>query len=228
MGKELGYYAYLSEHTIRRLYAQTRRRWYLPALGLEIGLELPFIKLKASTKDGREEELAAQAKAVVKYLQRHEPEHIGTVDDPKRYIHGTLPMFSYFLPQGFGSAGRPPELIYFGSATDNTILGLAGAASYVFTSTDGKMPEISSALPNLTRVIAQSQQVKTIYPRDCYDEDQALDALEYMEKYDRPHAQLRRYSFFAKIKLDSNMVEGRDPGDKRIVLAWPLYVAYAD
>jgi hypothetical protein len=229
MGKELDYYAYLSEHTIRRLYAQIKRPQFLSALGLEIALELPFVKLKATTGEGPQEELAAQAKAVVAHLQRNEADHIGTVDAPKRYIKGTLPMFSYFLPQGFGSRGKPPELIYFGGATDTTILGLAGAASYVYTSTDGEMPKISSALPNLTRVIAQSLRVKIAYKRGRYDENQALDAMQYMDECDRPRAQLEEYAFFAKVKLDSHKVKGRIsyPTGKHIVLAWPFYVAHA-
>ncbi len=143
-------------------------------------------------------------------------------------------MFSYFLPQGFGADDKQPrELIYFGGSTTRTILGLAGAASYVFTPTNGDMTqihEVSSALPNLTRVIAQSMPVNTIYSRDLYDEHQALDAMGYMERHNRPRAQLEGFSFFAKVKLDSFKVKGRipRPGDRRIVLAWPLYVAYAD
>jgi hypothetical protein len=231
MGKEVEYYAYLSEHTIERLYAQIGGRWSFPALGLGIGLAPPFVKFTATKGEGKREDLGVKVKAVVAHLQRHEPHNIGTIDEPKRYISGTLQMFSYFLPQGFGGDIRRPELIYFGGSTQQTILGLAGAASYVFTSTGGEMThEVSSALPHLTRVIAQNLRVKTMYGRALYDEHQALDAMKYMEVHNRRRHYLENHSFFAVVKLDSYKLSDRItyPGGKRVVLAWPLYVARAD
>src|SRR5260221_12948137 len=104
MSNELDYYAYLSEHTIQRLYAQTQRHWFVPGLGLELGLALPpFGTLKATTGEGRQAALTAQVKRVVAYLERHEPQHNGAVDGPKGYMKGKLPLFSYFLPPDIGA-----------------------------------------------------------------------------------------------------------------------------
>ncbi len=47
-----------------------------------------------------------------------------------------------------------------------------------------------------------------------------------MERYNRPEMQLRNYAFFATLKLDSQTRELLL--EKRIILASPIYVAYAD
>jgi hypothetical protein len=141
-------------------------------------------------------------------------------------------MFSYFMPQGFGVGDdETPELIYFGASTKDTILGLAGSASYVFTRTDGRMTPLSSAIPFLAHVIARKSGVRLSHPffnnPDNNDVITALSAMEYMEEYNRKEDQLQSYSFFAKVKL--NKVYSF-PGEesKRFVIASPLYVAHAD
>src|SRR5260221_1281629 len=102
------------------------------------------------------------------------------------YIKGTLPMFSYFLPQGFGvKESDQPELIYFGGSTNATILGLAGAASYVYMGTDGSMKQVSSSLPYLVNVIAKEYKIIPAHPRFRPFRNsltQALAAIEYMEQ----------------------------------------------
>src|SRR6266699_1051189 len=231
MKKGLEYYAYLSEQTIQRLFEQIPKEM-LPPIAAELGIYLHFLTIKV-TKDRGEQEKALTTKlqAVVAYLEKHQPEHIGTIENPKRYIKGTLPMFSYFLPQGFGvKESAKPELIYYGGSKGNTILGLAGAASYVFADTNGRMEPLSSALPYLVSVIAKEYQIIPAHPRFRhvrYNISQALDTIEYMETYNRQGKQLRLFSFFAKLKLDSQNVSGWK-GDCRILLASPLYVAYAD
>ncbi len=140
-------------------------------------------------------------------------------------------MYSFFLPQGFGvKESDLPELIYFGGSTNTTILALAGAASYVFTETNGSMNHVSSSLPYLVSIIAKEFKIVPAHPRFRRDPSnfyQALDALEYMERYNRQGEYLQNYSFFAKLKLDSQNVKGWN-GDQRTLLASPLFVSHAD
>lgn len=230
MSKKLDYYAYLSEQTIRRMFAQIPHKM-LPTIAAEVGIDLHFLTIKLSKGSSEQEEaLTAQVRAVVAYLEKHESEHIGTIDDPKKYIKGTLPMFSYFLPQGFGvKESDKPELIYFGGSKNKTILGLTGAASYVFGATNGSMDHISSSLPYLVSVIAKEYKIVPAHPafrNKRQDILQVFDTMEYMEEYGRQYKQ-QNYSFFAKLKLDSQKVSKWEE-DCRAILASPLYVAYAD
>jgi hypothetical protein len=152
------------------------------------------------------------------------------------YIKGTLKMFSHFLPQAFGTKeDAKPELIYYGGATEHTILGLAGAASYVHSPTQDPMNPVSSALPDLVRVLSKEFNLISASPRfkpirqgpkqARREAGHALECIEYMNEYNGPPVQM--FSFFAKTKLDSEQVKDWDWG-KRIVLASPVYVIYAD
>lgn len=231
MSKGLEYYAYLSEQTIQRLFEQIPNKM-LPTIAAELGIDLHFLTIKVTKDRGDQKKaLTTQLRAVEAYLEKHQSEHIGTIDNPKRYIKGTLPMFSYFLPQGFGvKESDKPELIYFGGSTNTTILGLAGSASYVFGDTNGRMDQVSSSLPYLVSMIAREYHIIPANPRFRHNRDnipQTLDTMEYMEEYNRQDQQLQNFSFLAKLKLDSQKVIGWE-GDQRILLASPLYVAYAD
>lgn len=231
MRKGLEYYAYLSEQTIQRLFEQIPKK-SLPTIAAELGIDIHFLTIKVTMDKGEQEKaLTAKLRAVVTFLEKHEPEHVGTVDDPKKYIKGTMPMYSFFLPQGFGvKESDPPELIYFGGSTNTTILALAGAASYVFTETNGSMNHVSSSLPYLVSTIAKEFKIVPAHPRFRRDPNnfyQALDTIEYMERYNRQGEFLQNYSFFAKLKLDSQNVKGWN-GDQRTLLASPLFVSHAD
>jgi hypothetical protein len=231
MSKRLEYFAYLSEQTIQRLFEQIPQN-LLPPIAVELGLNLHFVTVKVTKDKGEQEQaLSARVKAVVAYLEKHEPEHIGTIDNPKMYIKGTLPMFSYFLPQGFGvNENDKPELIYYGGSNQTTILGLAGAASYVIGNTNGRMDHISSSLPYLVSLVAKEFQIVSAHPgfRPVPGSiTQVLDAIDYMDEYNRKDQQLQNFSFFAKLKLDSQKVKVWR-GKRRTILASPLYVAYAD
>jgi hypothetical protein len=231
VSKGLEYYAYLSEHTIQRLFEQIPKR-ALSSIAVELGIDIKILTAKLTmNKNDSERTLTSQVRAVVKYLEKEEPQNIGTVDNPKKYVKGTLQMFSYFLPQGFGvKEDATPELIYYGGSTEETILGLAGAASYVYASTDGSMSHISSSLPHLVSVIAKEYKITSSHPRFRQRQvsiSQVLDTIEYMEEYNREDAHLQSFSFFAKLKLDSKNVATWN-ADKRVLLASPLYIAYAD
>ena len=234
--KDLIYPAYLSEHTIQKLFNQIPQNM-LGSIAVELNVDVKIFSLKLSkTPAEKELSLISQALAVVSFLRKHQPEQIGTVDEPKKYIEGTLKMFSHYLPQGFGTKeNAKPELIYYGGSTEHTILGLAGATSYVNSPTQDPMTAVSSALPDLMRVLLKEFDMVSATPRfnpvkqgsrqAKREAGHALECIEYMDEYNGPPVQM--LSFFAKTKLDSEQIKGWD-WDKRIVLASPLYVFYAD
>lgn len=239
MSKDLIYPAYLSARTIQTLFEQIPPKilqGIVKDLDIEIQLTGPVgIKVTKAFSENQQT-LIAKAQAVVTYLEKHHPEQIGSIDEPSRYIKGTLRMFSHYLPQAFGTKeDAKPELIYYGGSTEHTILGLAGPASYVYNPTQDPMPLVSSALPDLVRVLLkefdmvsatpQFNPVKQGRKQEKREAGHALEAIEYMDEYNGPPVQM--FSFFAKTKLDSEEIKGWD-WDKHIVLASPVYVIYAD
>lgn len=233
MGKRIIHCQYLAQDRIRVLYEQIHQG-KLRGLAGQVSLNLPVVgQLTLGTPTRKEPALTDQLHAVLAHLEKHEPEKIGTVDDPHLYIRGTLPMFSYLLPTEFLLKRRlKPEFIYYGCSTNSTILGLAGPVHNVVGKTQASADserEVSSALPYLVSVLAQEYRTQTRYKSVEYDERQALDAIEYMEDYNRRGKQLRNFSFLATLQLDSQNIDGLDAyDDKRIILASPIYMAYAD
>ena len=225
--KGIEYFCYLSEHTITMLYEQIPEH-VLQDISVELGIDVKLLAMKVAKGPNGQKKLVARLKAVLNYLEKHDANNIGTVDNPKKYFRGTLPMFSHFIPQGFGV--KKPELIYYGGSTQTSIIGLGGAATYVLnkTGTEGTMREVSSALPYLTSLLAKESKIETIFAGDDWNDDVlSLDAIEYMERYNRKGKQIDKLKFFAKLKLDSEKIEGYDT-KKRIILGSPLYVAYSD
>lgn len=124
MAKRIEHYEYLAQDRIRNLYQQIHSgRWH--DFPIEVSPSVPFIgQITVSKPSGKEPSLPQQLQAVVKHLQKHQPGDIGTVDMPKRYILGTLPVFSHFLPQEPKvNVAAIPEFIYYGGSTETTILG---------------------------------------------------------------------------------------------------------
>jgi hypothetical protein len=58
-------------------------------------------------------------------------DRIGTVDEPKEYFAGAMPM--RWGPCAFPAVPQltPSPLVYFGGATEKTIVGLSGSATHV-------------------------------------------------------------------------------------------------
>ncbi len=235
MPKPIVHYEYLAESRIRILYQQIHKGWFR-RMPFQVSLSpLQLGQVTLGKPAGNEPPLTEQLDAVVAHLKKHQPIDIGTIDEPKKYIAGTLPMFTHTLPQGFGvQPSDEPEFIYFGGSTDTTILGLAGPVGNV----PGQIPagdsmnNVSSAVPNLVQVLAkqyriQTRLIKTGHVRGKNHDGLALTCLWYMENYNREGMQLRNYSFLATVRLDSQRIFGTMHG-KRIILASPVYVALAD
>ncbi len=151
---------------------------------------------------------------------------IGTVDSPKQYFKGILPM-------RWGSYGwdEKSQLVYFGGFTDaGTVLGLGGSMDHVLE----KEKLSSHANPNsLPFAIANKLSVELnipLIPGDKYEiEGQrrafALNDESYLEAAllatDQMEGPLQNLEFLAE-KL---IAGGGD--DRRVVLGTPIYVAVA-
>lgn len=124
---ELKYYLYVSKAKLDMLYDQIAFSGK-EKKSVEWVLDLkPF---KASRKSEREDEPDRddKLKAVIEALEQSQI--VGTVDEPKEYVKGTLPMRWGI----YRDAGRPteePPLVYFGGRTEQTIFGFGGSSRHV-------------------------------------------------------------------------------------------------
>lgn len=190
--KPIIHFEYLAENRIRNLYRQIHRGWFR-RIPLQVSLSLLQLgQMTLSTPTGSEPDLTDQLRTVLASREKHHPEKIGAVDEPRMYIKGVLPMFTHILPQGFGvKATDEPAFIYYGGATDSTIFGLAGpVANLVGNHPAGdSMGNISSSLPNLSQVLARHYHVQSRFlaagrtrrKRVRFDEEEALACMGYME-----------------------------------------------
>jgi hypothetical protein len=230
MKKQIEYYDYISTSRVREMF-QRIPRTIAKELSGEIGFSLPFSLLGKVSFGKSEVPVLQQLLAVCSYLEKHQSGQIGTVDQPKSYIAGAMPLFYRFLPQGFGvKEDEKPELAYFGGSTPTTILALGGPYTNIFREGEsGRLSTVSSSLPHLVCVLAKEYHMISSHPRfrQKYDESQALDCISYMDRYEKGRSQLRKYSFLAKVKLDSEKVPIYNP-PKRILLASPIFVAAED
>jgi hypothetical protein len=129
MPKPIQHYDYLAQDRVKSLYQQIHKNNLL-GIPIQASFTLSFFGFTIGKPAGKESPLPEQLQAVVEYLQRHQPDDIGTVDSPRKYIGGTLSMFSHFVPQGFGvKTTDKPEFVYYGGSTDTTIIGIAGPAA---------------------------------------------------------------------------------------------------
>ncbi len=115
------YYVYTSATKVEMLYPQIPPR-LLSRFATELKIDL---KLLSATVRGREPEhtLYSKLALVVRYIEEHE--QVGTIDEPKDWFRGTLPMRWGRWPF------RTDDVVFFSGATELTALGLAGSRAHV-------------------------------------------------------------------------------------------------
>ena len=115
------YYLYISDSKVNMLYAQGGR-------GTDARQD-PVGKLDAVLAD-----LARAGR-------------IGTVDEPKEYFSGAMPMRWGPCAFPFAPELTPSPLVYFGGSTEKTIVGLGGSAKHVIGEVGPAAARPHSALP---------------------------------------------------------------------------------
>jgi len=195
------YYVYLSESKVNMLFAQTERR-----------------------TDTRLDSIG-RLNVVLADLGR--AGLIGTVDKPNPYFAGAMPM--RWGPMAFTSWDRLPlsPLVYFGGATESTVVGLGGSAKHVIGEAGSAMPGVHSLLPHF---IAQLQKElgESVPIRVTEHQDQSLVAVYTATMYGKGASQ--ELEFVAKRLAYGPYPEpwayAEDLRNQRnILVGTPLYVA---
>jgi hypothetical protein len=212
------YYVYVSDSKIDMLLAQmdpafTRKRT------TELSLNLTVLAGKRSSEAPAGGERTARLQRVVRYLEDHGD--LGTVDEPGQFFWGLLPV-------RWGPFPTEPTLVYFGGATERTVVGLGGSGSHVLgaaAAADSAIPR--SMTPALLAGLRTDPQIgalaETIRQEDEAQERDALAAVQRAnEVMPGPPQNLE---FVAKRLLHgpSPLTAGQD-----VLLGTPLYVALVD
>ncbi|MEV6694832.1 SAVMC3_10250 family protein [Micromonospora sp. NPDC051196] len=212
------YYVYVSDSKVDMLLAQvdpafTRKRT------TELSLNLTVLAGKRASETPEGGERTARLQRVVRYLEEHGD--LGTVDEPGQFFWGLLPL-------RWGPFPTEPTLVYFGGATERTVLGLGGSGNHVLgapAATASGMPR--SLTPSLLAGLRTDPEISALAEVITQeDEAQERDALTAVHRANEvmpgPHQNLE---FVAKRLLHgpSPTTEGFD-----VLLGTPLYVALVD
>ena len=115
------YYVYISDDKVDMLYSQIPKKM-LDKIAVELGINLGIFSLTAKGKGNQEETCYEKLMVVVNYIENNMD--VGTIDQPKTYFKGSLPMRWEPLWRDGHEEGK--NLIYFGAETAETIVGLGG------------------------------------------------------------------------------------------------------
>jgi hypothetical protein len=217
------HYLYVSETKIDMLYPQILKT-VLDNIDDESNINAGFSSTLTANPDSGKT-LYDKLDLVSSYLEKEGT--IGTVDSPKLYFKGILPM-------RWGPYGRDEksQLVYFGGITDaGTVLGLGGSMDYVLGKERGSSHAHSHSLPfAITNKLNEELDIP-LTPRDEFEmEGQnrtfALNDESYLEAVslaiDQMEGPLQNLEFLAQ-----KLVAGGGE-DRKAVLGTPIYVAVAE
>lgn len=198
------YYVYLSDTKIKMLYAQLGRG------------------------DDGQADATSKLQRVLGELQR--AGRIGTVDEPKEYFGGTIPMRWGPYVDSFIPAESP--LVYFGGGTEQTIVGLGGSAKHVIGDNGSASPHSHSAMPyliaRLTKELGESISVGDMVGSATGPKDMSIVAVYLATTQMRGPSQ--ELEFVAKrLAYGPSPYPQRDKNDgMKVLLGTPLYVAMSE
>ena len=193
------YYVYISDSKVDMLYAQAR----------------------PSTVAGRDS--IRKLDAVLADLARGG--HIGTIDEPKEYFRGAMPM--HWGPCAFPFVPQltPSPLVYFGGATETTVVGLGGSAKHVIGEVGSAMPGAHSCLPYF--ILQLRKELGEALPIPLEDQDQSLMAVYWATMKGKGPSQ--ELEFVAKRLAyglcPAKFFSTKKPEKEKVLVGTPLYVA---
>jgi hypothetical protein len=226
------YYLYISNTKVDMLYPQIPSR-LRENLATELKIDFKVLSTTFS-EEPPEETTISKLKVVTEYIEKNEP--VGTVDEPKSYFKGTLPM-------KWGPYGENNEIVYFAGSTSNTVFGLGGSMDHVIGSKGessaqywaaSTTPYLISTLKNELNLLEPDLELRSLMGYESPRPPAMRAVYQVTTKMEGPVEQLQ---FLAKKLLDTDDFTEEEKEhsnrmhwevDKRILLGTPLYVAMAD
>jgi hypothetical protein len=224
MGQEMKYYIYISPIKVDMLYAQIPQG-LKSKIATKLTIDLKLIKTEFSEKQSQEN-LFSKLKIVTDYLDQGE--ELGTVDNPKAYFRGELPM--RWGPYGMGY-GKEEPIVYFGGITNKTIVGLGGSNQHVIGNPGSSLAFSDSLAPMLISVL--TKELGLASKEGKYEfENQDFLALEAVAGGTHSmRGPKQKIQFIAKKLIFSQDLETdfRSNWEGRgVLLGSPIYAALAD
>ena len=216
------HYLYVSETKIDTLYPQILKT-ILDNIDNESNINAGFSSTLTANPDSGKT-IYDKLDLVSSYLEKEGA--VGTVDSPKQYFKGMLPM-------RWGSYGRDEtsQFVYFGGITDaGTVLGLGGSIHHVVDregeSSHAHSHSLSVAIANkLSEELDIPLTTRDKYEIEGVSRTFALNDESYLESVrlatDQMEGPLQNLEILAQ-----KLVAGGD--NRKVVLGTPIYIAVAE
>jgi hypothetical protein len=215
---ELKYYVYVSRSKVEMLYAQIplqQRRTLAATLQIDVPQEGHVVPDSESIDAA----LSTKTKLVVAFLENQDL--VGTIDEPRPYFKGRLPM-------RWGTYAGLREVVYFGGETAKTILGLGGSLKHVVGLPGACSAFSYSATPYLVHVLSRELGISEKPWPDLPDSDEGLNAraLRAVELATQQcKGPMEEIDFCARTLLRGTTWDG---DGRQVVLGSPIYAALID
>jgi hypothetical protein len=219
------HFLYLSPTKIDSIFYQIDQG-YLRSIAKKLTVDLKIVKAEVSSRT-RNETIYSRLKVVLSYLEQRSL--IGSIDQPGQYFAGSLPMrWGPYL--GWRERPEQSKLVYFGGASDETILGLGGSIEHVFGNIGSSVSDSHSSAPSMLRALQKDLGLRlhTEIPEGHRetDEDEALTAVEVASS--EMKGPLQNVEFVAKRLLWGDAKSWWGLRGRRTLLGSPIYVALDD
>ena len=211
------YYLYISNSKLEMLCQQVASSGK-DKKSVEWGVDLRAVKFIRKSEVEDEPDTDDKLKIILRELD--DAGLVGTIDEPKEYVRGILPM-RWGLFRDWGRPTEEPPLVYFGGRTETTVFGFGGSSRHVIgnvgASATGSRSVTPSLIAHLLDGLDMPRQGWCVdgYVIDDYD---AYSAIELATDHLKGPEQ--NLEFCAKTLLQGAI-------GMKILLGSPLYVALA-
>lgn len=220
------YYLYISDAKVDMLLPQIPHE-VKKRIATEFKFDLKLLSASRKTETESDDNRFTRLEAVVAFIREYG--NLGSIDQPNEYVEGSLEM--RWGPYIKEYSDKESPLIYFGGATEQTIVGLGGSAKHILGNTSLSPAYSHSATPFLVYRLVKELGL------DLESESPAGNLVENtpLNQYDSDYWSLRavelattqmkgpkqQVEFVAKRLLYGNGHFKK----KKVLLATPLYVA---
>jgi hypothetical protein len=222
---DLKYYLYVSNSKLEMLYQQVASSDKTKK-SLEWSVDLKAVKLTRKMEAENEPDTNDKLRTVLREIE--DAERVGTIEEPKEYVKGTLPM-RWGL---FRDSGRPmeePPLVYFGGRTETTVFGFGGSSRHVIGNAGASATGSRSVAPYLVAHLLDgldmSREGWRFNPTCSDDDSDTYHAISLAT--DHLKGQEQNLEFYAKLLLQGELWDSKRQETIRVLLGTPLYVAMA-
>lgn len=213
------------------LYPQIPRN-VLDKIAGELKINLGFLNLTLKDNQGNEKTRYDKLQLISRYIEKQC--NVGTVDSPKEYFKGVLPM--RWGPYGDMMVNENEHLVYFvGMTNSETILGLGGSMHHIIGEERGESrPHSHSATFAIISKLSKELDIQVddrTELKTMHFNDSELSLRAVMLATTQMDGPIQNFEFLAKKLLEGETENFNATGSYTktyVVLGTPIYVAFAE